>query len=146
MIDDEYIKSKYKELKTLGQGTYGKVILAENKTTKSKVAIKYIDFDSLDKDEKNIDNVIQEATILNKLTHKNIIKFEDFNFNKERAILVMEFAEGGDLFKRIKEQQKKNQPFNEKIIITWFLELCNAVKYDHDKNILHRDLKQKIYF
>ncbi len=107
MIDDEYIKSKYKELKTLGQGTYGKVILAENKTTKSKVAIKYIDFDSLDNDEKSIDKVIQEATILNKLTHKNIIKFEDFNFNKERAILVMEFAEGEIYLRELKNNRKK---------------------------------------
>ena len=52
----------------------------------------------------------------------------------------MEFAEGGDLSKRINEQ-KEIVPFKEEIIIAWFLELCNAVKYCQERHTLHRDLK-----
>jgi len=145
MIDDEYINYKYNQIKNLGSGGYGQVILAENKNTKSKMAIKYIDFKNFE-NENDIDKVIQEGGTLYKLIHKNIIKFEDFAYNRKRAILFMEFAEGGDLNERIKEQKEKRHPFKEEIIITWFLELCNAVQYCHRHYILHRDLKPKNVF
>ena len=144
MIDDEFINYKYNQIRILGEGGYGKIILAENKNNKSKIAIKYIDFEKFE-DEEDIDKVIQEGNILYKLIHKNIIKFEDFAFNRKRAILFMEYAEGGDLTERIKEQEKIG-PFEEEKIITWFLELCNAVQYCHEHRILHRDLKPKNVF
>ena len=57
----------------------------------------------------------------------------------------MENAEGGDLDNKIKQQRKKGY-FSEERIITWFLEICQAIKYIHDKQILHRDLKPKNIF
>ena len=57
----------------------------------------------------------------------------------------MEYAEGGDLDKKIKDQMLIG-PFKEEKIITWFLELCQVTKYLHQCNILHRDLKPKIFF
>ena len=138
MIEDAFINSKYQQIKFLGKGGFGRVILAKDKDSNSNVAIKYIDFEGMD--EYDIDKVVQEGRLLSKFIHKNIIKFEDFSFNNSRAILVMEFAEGGDLDNKIKEQRKIG-PFKEEIIISWFLELCNVIKYCHQRNILHRDLK-----
>ena len=143
MIEDEYINSKYNQIKFLGEGGFGKVILAKDKNTNSKVAIKYIDFEEMNQDA--IEKVIQEGHLLFKIKHKNIIKFKDFFYNESRAILIMEFAEGGDLNKRINKQRKIG-PFNEELIITWFLELCNVIKFCHERNIIHRDLKPQNIF
>ena len=137
-IEDEFIDCKYNQIKYLGEGSYGKVILAEDKITKSNVAIKYINFYKMNEYER--DKVLQEGQILFKVNHKNIITFENFFFNKSRAILIMEFAEGGDLDKKIKSQILVG-PFKEERIISWFLELCEVIKYLHQKYILHRDLK-----
>ena len=137
-IEDDFINCKYNQINFLGEGTYGKVILSEDKITKSKVAIKYIDFTKLH--ERVKDKIIQEGQILFKITHKNITTFENFFYNKSRAILIMEYAEGGDLHNKI-EEQKLIGPFKEKTIISWFLELCEAIKYLHQHHILHRDLK-----
>ena len=52
----------------------------------------------------------------------------------------MEYAEGGDLDKKIKSQMLAGS-FNEKRIISWFLELCEVIQYLHQNHILHRDLK-----
>ena len=52
----------------------------------------------------------------------------------------MEYAEEGDLDKKIKEQMLIG-PFKEEKIIAWFLELCEVIKYLHQCHILHRDLK-----
>ena len=103
---DKYINSNYEIMRYLGGGAYGQVILAKNKDNYSKAAIKYIDFKNFE-DESNIDKVIQEGQILFKLSHENIIKFEDFTYNNSRAILIMEYAEGGDLNNKIKEQLEK---------------------------------------
>ena len=94
MIEDEYINSKYNQIRALGEGGFGRVILAKEKNTNLKVAIKYIDFEEMDSD--GIEKVIQEGHLLFKFKHKNIIKFKDFSYNESRAILIMEFAEGGD--------------------------------------------------
>ena len=137
-IKDDFIDCKYKLIDFLGEGSYGKVFLYKDKITKSKVAIKYIDFTKLH--ERVKDKIIQEGQILFKITHKNITTFENFFYNKSRAILIMEYAEGGDLHNKI-EEQKLIGPFKEKTIISWFLELCEAIKYLHQHHILHRDLK-----
>jgi len=142
---DKYINSNYEIIRHLGKGGYGLVILAKNKDNNSEVAIKYIDFTKFE-DESDIDKVIQEGQILFKLSHENIIKFEDFTYNKSRAILIMEYVEGGDLNNRIKEQRGKREPFKEEQIITWFLELCSVIKYCHLHHKLHRDLKPKNIF
>ena len=139
MIKDDFIDYKYNQIEYLGKGGFGKVILAENKDTKKKVAIKYITFEHMDEYSRN--KIVQEGQILFKFIHNNIIKFEEFSYNNSRAILIMEYAEGGDLNKRINEQKEKKKPFKEEVIITWFLELCNVVKYCHEQHTIHRDLK-----
>ena len=103
-IEDDYINYKYNVTKSLGEGGFGKVFLAENKKTNSQVAIKYLDFKQMG--EYGRDKIVQEGQILFKLNHENIIKFEDFTYNNSRAILVMEFAKGGDLKKKLKNRRK----------------------------------------
>lgn len=142
-IEDDFINCKYDQINFLGEGSYGKVILSQDKITKSYVAIKYIDFTKMYEYEK--DKVLQEGQILFKITHKNIITFENFFYNKSRAILIMEYAEGGDLDKKIKAQMLIG-PFEEKKIISWFLELCEVIKYLHQHHIVHRDLKPRNIF
>ena len=144
MFEDDYINYKYNVTKSLGEGGFGKVFLAENKKTNSQVAIKYLDFNQMG--EYGRDKIVQEGQILFKLNHENIIKFEDFTYNNSRAILIMEFAKGGDLNKKIEEQEKIGRPFEEEIILTWFLELCIVIKYIHQCHIIHRDLKPQNIF
>ena len=143
MIEDDYINYKYNVTKSLGEGGFGKVFLAENKKTNSQVAIKYLNLKKMG--EYGRDKIVQEGQILFKFNHKNIIKFEDFTYNNSRAILIMEFAKGGDLKKRIEEQEKIG-PFKEETILTWFEELCIVIKYIHQCHIIHRDLKPQNIF
>jgi len=137
----------YKQIKLIGQGSFGKAYLAENTTDKTWVVIKSMDLQS--RNDKEQKEAFLEAKILEKLQHPNIIKFiEVFRSSKPFSSLhiVMDYAKGGDLQKIIKEQRNKQKYFREETIINWFTQICLAVKHVHDKKIIHRDLKSQNIF
>lgn len=51
----------------------------------------------------------------------------------------MDYADGGDLSDKIKEQ--RGRPFSEQYILDMFTQLCLGMKHVHDRKIIHRDLK-----
>ena len=56
----------------------------------------------------------------------------------------MDYADGGDLSMKIKEQNGKFFPENK--ILDWFTQVCLAIKHIHDRKILHRDIKSQNIF
>lgn len=106
---------------------------------KSLAVIKTMLIENMNEDERK--EAFIEAKILEKLDHPNIVKFiEVFRSSKPYATLniVMDYADNGDLGTKIKNQKK---PFPESQIFDWFTQICLAVKYIHERKILHRDLK-----
>jgi NIMA (never in mitosis gene a)-related kinase len=80
-----------------------------------------------------------EITMLRQLNHPNITRYVDhFEYNGS-LFIVMEFANGGDLMGKI--QARKGVRFSEAEVMHYFLQICLALMYLHEKRILHRDLK-----
>lgn len=72
------------------------------------------------------------------LDHKNIIKLENyFLLNNENLVLLLEYVEGGTLKEYLNEKIKLEEDETRNIIKT----LLNVLKYCHDKDIIHKDLK-----
>ena len=134
------MSSNYKVIKLLGEGSYGKAFLCENQSTNLTCVIKQIVVEGMSDKEK--EDVFNEAAILGKLDHQNIIKlFEVFDSKvpKHTLNIVTEYADGGDLAEKIKSQN--NKPFTEQEILDYFTQICLALKHIHEKKIIHRDLK-----
>ncbi len=134
------MSSNYKVIRLLGEGSFGKAFLCENQSTNLICVIKQIIVEGMNQKEK--DDVFNEATILGKLDHQNIIKlFEVFDSKipKHTLNIVTEYADGGDLSEKIKSQN--NKPFTESEILDYFTQICLALKHIHEKKIIHRDLK-----
>ena len=134
------MSSIYKVIQLLGEGSFGKAYLCEKESSDRKYVIKQIITEGMNQKEKN--DVYNEAKILGKLDHQNIIKFiEFFESPKPKPALniVTEYADGGDLSEKIKLQN--NKPFNESEILDYFTQICLALKHIHEKKIIHRDLK-----
>ena len=134
------MSSKYKVKKLLGEGSFGKAFLCSRDSDEDLCVIKQIKVEDMTKQEK--DDVINESTILSKLDHPNIIKFFEFFESKtpqQTFNIVTEYADGGDLSEKIKEQNKT--PFKESDILDYFTQICLALKHIHEKKIIHRDLK-----
>lgn len=55
--------------------------------------------------------------------------------------IVMEYADGGDIFQMIKEHQKAGKLIDEDDIWRIFIMATRGLKCLHDNKIIHRDLK-----
>lgn len=135
-------ESKYKKLKILKEGGFGRAYLAEDQEAQTLCVIKETKTSSLSKRE--IEEIKTEANILKALQHPNIISFRDVYTNKkERICIVMDYADAGDLSETI---SKAEAYFPEEQILDWFTQLCLAIKHIHDRKIVHRDLKSQNIF
>ena len=115
----------YKKLKTLGVGSFGTAYLVECGSDGSQAVIKQVDIASMSDEEKR--ETLREAKILEVFEHPNIVRFREvYKTKKGKLCIVMDFADGGDLQSKIKEQIKKGQSmgkkqyFSEDQILNWF--------------------------
>lgn len=143
-IDQQVTISDFKQLKFLGEGSFGKVeAYALRSNPGRKYAIKTIP-KSLIRKYNMVRQMNQELRILYRLNHFNIAKlyshFEDETF----IYMVQEYAELGDLFRFIEKFPRKR--LKEKKAANLIKQLLEALKYIHSNGIMHRDIKPENIF
>lgn len=62
-----------------------------------------------------------------------------FFHDKDRIYLILEYANGGELYKEMKKQV--GQKFTESCASEYIRQVTQAVKYIHSKDVIHRDIK-----
>ncbi|XP_009978263.1 PREDICTED: testis-specific serine/threonine-protein kinase 3 [Tauraco erythrolophus] len=127
----------YRLGRTIGEGTYSKVKEAFSQRHRKKVAIKIID--KKDSPEEFIQRFLpRELQIVTHLKHSNIIRVHEMLESAEGKIcLVMELAEGGDIFDYVVHKG----PLPELHARALFHQLVEAIRYCHSCGVAHRDLK-----
>ena len=85
----------------------------------------------------------REASVLASLDHANLPKVSDYFSLKGREYLVMDFVPGRNLKELLDEARRAGQFLDEKQVLNWSLQLCDALEYLHsqDPPVLHRDIK-----
>ena len=81
-------------------------------------------------------------------SNKNVIAYKEAFFDEASSTLciVMEFADGGDLYTKIVDHQKNATEFSEREIWEALVQMTAGLKALHARNILHRDLKSANIF
>ncbi|KAL6859667.1 kinase-like domain-containing protein [Trichoderma novae-zelandiae] len=125
----------YTVVRTLGEGSFGKVRLAIHNGTGQKVALKIITRKKLISRDM-AGRVEREIEYLQLLRHPHIIKLYTVIKTSAEIIMVLEYA-GGELFDYIVQ----NGRMKEAEARRFFQQMICAVEYCHRHKIVHRDLK-----
>jgi len=120
--------SKYKTIKKLGEGSFGKVYKASYNN--KLFAIKF------EKKSSNQSLLESEATIMNYLKCKYIPNIESFGQNNEYNILIMQLMD-----KSLEDLINIYKTFSIKTTCLLAYQMINILKFIHDNHIIHRDIK-----
>ncbi|EON64516.1 CAMK protein kinase [Coniosporium apollinis CBS 100218] len=143
---------RYLPLRQLGQGTFSKVLLCTSQpgvtpstpesslNRRALVAVKVVHHGPAGgADEERIElSLKREVEMLKRVKHPCIVRLRAFDCDDEKALLVLGYCPGGDLFEMASERREM---LTEPVVRRMFAELVGAVRYLHGHNIVHRDIK-----
>ena len=130
----------------LGEGAYSIVYKVRRLIDENIYALKKVKLINLSEKERK--NSLNEIRLLASIKSKFVISYKEAFFDEKDNTLgmVMEYADGGDLYRKIKESYVRKRLFEESEIWRIFIQLVKGLKALHDLNILHRDLKSANVF
>ncbi|MCP5049333.1 MAG: tetratricopeptide repeat protein [bacterium] len=128
---------QFRLMEEIGSGGMGTVYLAHSIRDKTDTAAIKVLRKELFKDESSRKRFKQEAVIIDKLDHPNIIRIIQRGEYKDKLFIAMEFLQGKTLAVKIAEKERMD--LNECVHI--MIQVSDALAMIHGKNIVHRDLK-----
>ena len=139
-VDEEdahlFLSDEMKIGKVLGKGGMGTVYLAQQKCPERDVAIKR---SNLNKPYYHR-TLIQEAMTTGALEHPNIVPIHVLKLDGEQGPeVIMKRVLGKTLHNFDSSQLKDDERLRQ--TIGWMIQVCNALQFAHEKDILHRDIK-----
>ncbi len=158
------LRDRYEILSLIGQGGMGAVYKAADRRLPGRLcAIKEIwppAGISTDALAQAREQFLREASTLARLDHPNLPKVSDyftvdpvgqsdrdaivqFPLVTGRDYLVMDYVPGQDLYHLVQEARREGQFLDERAVLGWMVQLCDALAYLHgqDPPVLHRDIK-----
>ncbi len=129
----------YRLVQRLGHGAFGSVYLGKHFLLEHKAPVAIKVLNTTLTSQEDLDRFFQEALILDKLTHPNILQVLDANIYEGYPFFVAELAPNGSLQDRLEDADGYPFPLTEAIRILTQVGL--ALQYAHDLDIIHRDLK-----
>jgi len=161
-------RRRWRAVKMIGQGTFSRVMLATSQVSSSTpdddeegaaaasgmlspeaqsrydrrtlVAVKVCEHGPRGgASEERIEmSLKRELEIMQSIHHPSLVHLKAWNIEPTRAILVLSYCPGGDLFDVASTHREFLSP---KLMQRIFAELVGATSYLHERSIVHRDIK-----
>eukprot|EP00929_Paragymnodinium_shiwhaense_P036890 TRINITY_DN19721_c0_g1_i2.p1 TRINITY_DN19721_c0_g1~~TRINITY_DN19721_c0_g1_i2.p1 ORF type:complete len:721 (-),score=196.52 TRINITY_DN19721_c0_g1_i2:149-2311(-) len=141
---------------------------ADGRASSSYLVAKVVFLEHLKERDRSL--ALQEVDVLKRLRHPNVVQhFESWLYQSRDAsgaasgsdaradgkaasaggricaqevlVNVMEYCAGGDLRAMLEACSKKREQLPEEVVLNLFTQMLQGIRYVHEQNILHRDLK-----
>lgn len=131
---------KYFKRKLIGTGSYGEAWLVERASDAAIFVAKSMNLNNMSARDKQY--AYSEIKCLASCDHPNIIKYVEDAEEDGQLLIVMEFADSGDLDRQVKARAADNfSYFQEHEVLFLFLQICLSLDHIHRHKMLHRDIK-----
>jgi len=135
LVDPREI-GRYRIVRQLGQGSFGRVYLACDDELDRSVAIKVPNPERVSCPE-DIEVYLAEARALAKLDHPNIVPVYDVGRTEDGlCYVVSKYIDGSDLADRLRQGRPSIRESVELVAV-----VAGALHYVHTRNLVHRDIK-----
>ncbi|XP_048258042.1 fibroblast growth factor receptor 3-like isoform X2 [Haliotis rufescens] len=148
---DEFPRSRLRFLNSLGEGKFGRVVMAEalsiNSTGKwEEVAVKMVKETATDAMKEDF---YHELVIVRKLpTHVNVVAYLGCVTASDPALMIMEYVNGGDLLTYLRkrrpakasEQTSSVEALTPKDMLSFALQIARGMAHIAAQKIIHRDV------
>ena len=135
----------YTFLRIDNTGKYSYEAKVQSLTNNKIYTLKQLNLFQMSEDQ--IDCIEDEINILKKMDHPYVTKFyTHFKPSKDKIYLVTEYVGEGNLSSYINLYKNLKKPIPEQKVIELFLKCSEALKYIHNNNIIHRDIKSNTIY
>jgi serine/threonine-protein kinase len=136
-------RERFEEMRPLGQGGMGEVVLLKDHDIERLVALKRLPEGA---DVDRVLRFVEEIRTVGQLDHPNIVPVHDVGIDERgRYFFVMKHLQGDTLESLIAKLKRGDRATHERFSFRARVQVClgvlNAVAYAHRKGIIHRDLK-----
>jgi len=90
--------------------------------------------------------VQEEATLLQSLSHPNIVACYETFVEGGKLYIIMEYADGGDLAAALRRRRSKGDCFTQGEALSVLSQCGRALQHIHRRHIVHRDVKSQNVF
>lgn len=134
---------RFKVIKTLGSGSFGKTILVEDQEKNCCKVVLKVPHDK-DKEEALIRELITSTALrarLEGISHPNIVQYLDLARFNDDYVIILEYVEGTDLRARIGPARITRSPMVIAEALGIFEQVCAGLAAAHHAGLMHRDIK-----
>ncbi|XP_069668969.1 peripheral plasma membrane protein CASK-like isoform X2 [Periplaneta americana] len=143
MADDEVLFDDVYELcEIIGKGPFSVVRRCIHRQTAQQFAVKIVDVAKFTSSPGlSTSDLKREATICHMLKHPHIVELLETYSSEGMLYMVFEYMDGSDLCFEVVRRASAGFVYSEAVASHYMRQILEALRYCHENDIIHRDIK-----